>query len=104
MSTAIEPAFKKLEEDYAFVYYDPRGSGEAQGNAKPESFTVEQFVKDLEQLVYLVRHKYNNPTLFLMGHSWGGGLGKAFLLEKLQSFEPLSHYLKNAVAVHVILP
>ncbi|MCL2012423.1 MAG: alpha/beta fold hydrolase [Cystobacterineae bacterium] len=77
----VEPAFKTLEKDYAFVYYDQRGSGIAQGNAKPESFTIEQFVEDLLKLVHLIRHKYNNPTLFLMGHSWGGALGTAYLVD-----------------------
>jgi len=72
-------AFKKLHEDYAIVYWDQRGSGISQGNAGLASFTMEQFVEDLERLVILIRHKYNNPSLFLMGHSWGGMLGTAFL-------------------------
>jgi len=81
MDVPVSTAFKELHTEYAFVYFDQRGSGSAQGNARPESFTVEQFVEDLQKLVYLIRHKYNNPTLFLMGHSWGGTLGTAYLLE-----------------------
>ena len=71
--------FKKLHEHYAIVYWDQRGSGISQGNANPDSFTMEQFVDDLERLVILIRYKYNNPSLFLMGHSWGVTLGTAFL-------------------------
>ena len=73
-------AFNKLEKDYAVVYWDQRMSGTAQGNAKPESINMEQFVDDLKKVVTLIRHKYNNPSLFLMGHSWGGTLGTAFLI------------------------
>jgi pimeloyl-ACP methyl ester carboxylesterase len=73
-------AFKELQESFAFVYWEQRASGLSQGNARPESLTVEQFVEDLEKLVVLIRHKYNNPKIFLMGHSWGGALGTAFLI------------------------
>jgi len=81
LDAAISPVHRSLQNDYALVYYDQRGSGGAQGNAKPDSFTVEQFVEDLQKIVYVIRHKYNNPTIFLMGHSWGGGLGTAYLLD-----------------------
>jgi pimeloyl-ACP methyl ester carboxylesterase len=72
---------KNLRQDYAIVYWDQRGSGISQGNAKPDSLTVDQCVEDLEKLVHLIRYKYNNPYLFLMGHSWGGTLGTVYLLD-----------------------
>ncbi|MCL2557182.1 MAG: alpha/beta fold hydrolase [Treponema sp.] len=71
--------FEELQKDYAFVWWDQRGSGQSQGNARPDSLSLEQFVADLEMLVALIRHKYDDPTLFLMGHSWGGTLSAAFL-------------------------
>ena len=76
-------AFKKLEKDYAIVYWDQRMSGNSQGNAKPESINMDQFVEDLQKVVTLIRYKYNNPALFLMGHSWGGTLGTAFLVNPI---------------------
>jgi pimeloyl-ACP methyl ester carboxylesterase len=82
LEAAISPVHKQLQNDYAFVYYDQRGSGGAQGNSKPENLTVEQFVEDLEKIVHVVRYKYKNPILFLMGGSWGGGLGTAYLLKE----------------------
>ena len=72
---------QKMEQEYAIVYWDQRGSGISQGNAKPESFTVEQCVEDLQKLIHLIRYKYNNPKLFLMGNSWGGTLGTVYLLD-----------------------
>jgi pimeloyl-ACP methyl ester carboxylesterase len=75
------PSFNSLEKEYAVVYWDQRASGDSQGNAKPESLTREQFVQDLDKLVALIRNKYNQPTLFLLGHSWGGALGTLYLLD-----------------------
>jgi pimeloyl-ACP methyl ester carboxylesterase len=80
LDTAISQVHRQLQNDYALVYYDQRASGGSQGNANPESFTVEQFVDDLEKVVHVIRYKYGNPIIFLMGHSWGGGLGTAYIL------------------------
>ncbi len=78
----IEKAFYGLEADYAMVYWDQRASGNSQGKAKAESITIDQFVEDLNKLVVLIKNKYNNPKLFLMGHSWGGALGVAYLINE----------------------
>ena len=79
--SALATAFKQLEREYALVYYDQRGAGTAQGNPDNDSFTVEQHVEDLQKLIHLIRHKYGNPNIFLMGHSWGGAFGTAYLLD-----------------------
>lgn len=83
--SSIEEAEQKvyldLESDYAMVYWDQRASGASQGKAQPETITMEQFVEDLEQLIAVINDKYNNPVLFLHGHSWGGALGTAFLVK-----------------------
>jgi pimeloyl-ACP methyl ester carboxylesterase len=78
---SMSSGLKKMRQEYAVVYWDQRGSGISQGNAKPDSFTVNQCVEDLQKLVWLIRYKYNNPYLFLMGHSWGGTLGTVYLLD-----------------------
>lgn len=51
------------------------------GTHGPESLILEQCLEDLWKLIHFIRYKYNNPSLFLMGHSWGGTLGAAFLLQ-----------------------
>jgi pimeloyl-ACP methyl ester carboxylesterase len=73
------PAFNDLEKSYATVFWDQRGSGSSQGNGKNDLLTLPQFVEDLDKLIDLIRFKYNNPEIFLMGHSWGGCLGTAYL-------------------------
>ncbi len=75
------PAFDDLEKEYATVFWDQRGSGSSQGNSRRELLTLSQFVEDLDKLVDLVKAKYNNPRIFLMGHSWGGCLGTAYLID-----------------------
>jgi proline iminopeptidase len=79
ITEAQEKAFFGLEDSYAMVYWDQRGGGASQGNAKPETITMNHMVLDLEKLVALVKNKYNNPKIFLLGHSWGGALGTVYL-------------------------
>ncbi len=81
MTYAASSAHKKLQNDYALVYYDQRGSGMAQGNPKPETFTVEQFVEDLDKIIAVINREYNCRSIFLMGKSWGGCFGTAYLLD-----------------------
>lgn len=79
ITEAQDRVFVSLEANYAMVYWDQRGSGASQGNAKPETMNMAQFVEDLNKLVAVLKTKYTNPSLFLMGHSWGGALGAAYL-------------------------
>ena len=75
------PAFNSLESSYATVFWDQRSSGSSQGNSPTSLLTLNQFIEDLDKLVDLIRYKYNNPRIFLMGHSWGGCLGTAYLTD-----------------------
>ncbi|HTE33605.1 MAG TPA: alpha/beta hydrolase [Chryseolinea sp.] len=75
------PAFLDLEKSYATVFWDQRGSGSSQGNTSNDLFTVDQFVEDLDKLIDLLQQKYHHPQIFLLGHSWGGCLGTAYLTD-----------------------
>jgi proline iminopeptidase len=74
-------AFDGLEKSYATVFWDQRGSGSSQGNNSAEDLTLSQFVEDLDKLIDLIRFRYHDPQIFLMGHSWGGCLGTAYLTD-----------------------
>lgn len=77
---AITDFSEPLEEQYAMVYWDQRLSGTSTGKFSDELVTTEQFVEDLEQLLHLLEFRYGDDiSLFLMGHSWGGALGTAFV-------------------------
>ena len=73
------PVSKELEKDYAFAYWDQRGSGLSMGNPEPSTFTVEQFVDDLDLVIETIKLRYNNPRIVFYGISWGGALGSAYL-------------------------
>ncbi len=75
-----------LEERYALAYWDQRGSGNAKGNPSISTLTLDQFVEDLDLVVDAMKHRYGTDIdIFLLGNSWGGFLGNAFL----------SHYEKQ---------
>jgi proline iminopeptidase len=77
----IFPSHKKMETQFAIVYWDQRMCGMSQGNPSMLDATLEQFTEDLDQLVALINHQYDSPKLYLMGHSWGGALGTNYLLK-----------------------
>jgi pimeloyl-ACP methyl ester carboxylesterase len=74
--------FSGIEREYAVAYWEQRGGGISQGNAAPVTMTVEQIFSDIDAVITLLRHTQNNPTIILMGHSWGGGLGTAYLASR----------------------
>jgi pimeloyl-ACP methyl ester carboxylesterase len=45
---------------------------------------LNQFIEDLDRLVDKIHHLYPNSRLFLLGHSWGGCLGTAYLTDSLR--------------------
>jgi proline iminopeptidase len=73
------PVSKELEQDYAFAYWDQRGSGLSRGNPDPSTFTVQQFVEDLDLVIETIRLRYDHPRIVFYGISWGGALGSAYL-------------------------
>lgn len=71
-----------LEERYGVAYWDQRLSGNSRGTFDESDVTVAQMVEDTRLVVDLLRHRYGQGiSIFLLGHSWGGYLGTAFLAE-----------------------
>lgn len=69
-----------LEEDYALVYWDQRGSGASRGLFRSQRFTYEQFGDDLRAVVDAVQFAYEPNDVFVMGHSFGVEVGTEFLV------------------------
>jgi pimeloyl-ACP methyl ester carboxylesterase len=76
------PATDALEADRAVVYWDQRGCGSAQGNPDPSTFTMDQFVADTDAVIELVRQRYRPRAIVLVGHSWGGTVATAYLVDR----------------------
>jgi pimeloyl-ACP methyl ester carboxylesterase len=67
---------QELEKHFVVVSWDQRGAGKSYSKKiSAESFTIEQFVEDTHQLVDWLRQQFNQEKIFLMGGSWGSGLG-----------------------------
>jgi pimeloyl-ACP methyl ester carboxylesterase len=65
-----------LERDFLMVYWEQRGAGRSyRGAIPPESMTIEQFVRDLDEVVELVRQRFDKQRVVLLGHSWGSAIG-----------------------------
>ncbi len=77
----IFPSHKEIEEHFAIVYWDQRMCGMSQGNPSMKDATLEQFTVDLDKVISIINHNYDEPEIFLMGHSWGGALGTNYLLK-----------------------
>lgn len=71
-----------MEREFAMVYYDQRGSGSSSGRyTKREFLTVDQHVTDLKLLISTLKVRFGDENkIVLLGHSWGGTLGTAYLL------------------------
>ena len=63
------------------VYWDQRGAGSAQGNAAPESFTIDQYIDDTEAVLDFAESMVAPDRIFLLGHSNGGQVVLRFAIE-----------------------
>jgi pimeloyl-ACP methyl ester carboxylesterase len=65
-----------LEHRFLMVYWEQRGTGRSYRSDIPsESMTIEQFVRDLDEVVEVVRTRFGKERVVLLGHSWGSALG-----------------------------
>ena len=65
-----------LERRFLMVYWDQRGTGRSYHSRIPaESMTIEQFVRDLDEVVDLVRRRFAKDKVVLLGQSWGSAVG-----------------------------
>jgi pimeloyl-ACP methyl ester carboxylesterase len=65
-----------LERIFTVVYWDQRGAGKSFDRGIPRSsMTVEQFIRDLDELVDTVCRRLGKTQVVLFGHSWGSALG-----------------------------
>jgi pimeloyl-ACP methyl ester carboxylesterase len=70
----------ELEKHFVVGYLHQRGT--CMSAAAPvETLTVGQFVRDVDAVVSFLKEKFQKDQIFLLGHSFGGGLGYLYLLE-----------------------
>jgi len=69
----------RLREKYGVAFWDQRNSGSASGNNNIKSLTLSQMANDLNAVVKVIKYRYQNPSIFLYAHSFGGLLAAAYL-------------------------
>lgn len=85
----------QLESKYAVVYTDQRHQGNSHGHLSEDEVTIDAMVEDTYATVKTLKKRYGNDiSIFLMGHSWGGTLGTAFMIK-----ENYQHELKGWIEV-----
>ena len=84
IEVAIGDDFSRLHENYAIVYYDQRGGGFSHGENR-KNLNEAQLIEDLDTVVDFIQSEYDKAkSIFLMGHSWGGYLGTAYLTDPIR--------------------
>lgn len=72
---------QELEKKFVMAYWDQRGQGMSLGNAA-DDLNIALMVDDLEKVIRTIKFKYGaDKSIFLFGHSWGGLLGSAFMID-----------------------
>lgn len=72
----------ELENHYLVVYWEQRGAGRSFDADLPrDSMTMAQFQRDLGEVVDLVRRRFGQPKVVLLGHSWGTAVGLVYASE-----------------------
>lgn len=68
-----------LEDRFVVVYWTQRGTGRSYDPAIPvASMRRARFVADLDELVDLLRARFGQRRVVLVGHSWGTSVGVAY--------------------------
>ncbi len=65
-----------LERHFTVAVWDQRGAGKSYAAREPVAgMTIEQLIRDTHELTELLRRRFQQRTIFLVGHSWGSLLG-----------------------------
>lgn len=89
----------ELEKHFLVVYWEQRGTGRSyHSDIPPVSMTIEQMLRDLDQVVHLVRQRFHKEKVVLLGHSWGTVLGAIY---SYRHPEKVSAYAGVAQVVNV---
>ena len=68
-----------LEHAFLMVYWEQRGTGRSYRDSIPAaSMTIDRFVRDLDEVVELVRERFHKDRVVLLGHSWGSAVGLVY--------------------------
>lgn len=64
-----------LEDDFVVVNWEQPGAGKSYDAVKRSTITVERYIEDAHALVLLLRERFGQDKVYLLGESWGSALG-----------------------------
>jgi pimeloyl-ACP methyl ester carboxylesterase len=74
--SAFRANHAELEKYFTVVIWEQRGTGKSyNSDLSPETMTIDRMVKDTGEVIQFLLEKFDQPKLFLVGHSWGTMLG-----------------------------
>ena len=66
----------ELEKHFVVVIWEQRGCGKSYPSFNPKTaLTVDQYVSDVIELTELLRERFEEEKIYLVGHSWGTIIG-----------------------------
>lgn len=68
--------------DYAVHAFDLRGHGRSEGHPRVYVESFDEYVEDLDRFLAHVRAEIGSRSLFLMGHSMGGGIAARYVIQR----------------------
>src|ERR1700680_3630016 len=66
---------RELEKEFVVVQWDRRGAGKSYREDISSTLTTEQLVEDTVELTNVLRARFHQSKIYLVGHSWGTYLG-----------------------------
>jgi pimeloyl-ACP methyl ester carboxylesterase len=66
---------RELEKEFIVVQWDRRGAGKSYAPDVSGTLNTEQLVSDTVEVTNLLRARFRQDKIFLVGHSWGTYLG-----------------------------
>lgn len=94
-----------LEEHFIVVNWDQRGAGLSYSkNISRDSMNIRQYVSDIIEIVNLLRDRFHQEKVFLVGSSWGSLIGMLAIQkhpELFYSFTSLGQIGNLAESEHV---
>jgi pimeloyl-ACP methyl ester carboxylesterase len=67
---------QELEEHFVVVIWEQRGCGKSYPSINPKSdLTVKQYTSDILELTEMLRVRFDEQKIYLVGHSWGTIIG-----------------------------
>ena len=67
---------QELEQHFVVVIWEQRGCGKSYPALNPKSgLTVDQYVADIIELTDMLRARFDEDKIYLLGHSWGTIIG-----------------------------